>query len=184
MWWFYEDMIMSEDRLTPLLSLMSTLGINPEHDELEELFSNTITKIDPNDYSTLLINKYLARLGREVIPANVPSLVCTILHEIQRTAKTGDIVLFKTPEGFTKLGILLECKEIPKEIPKEETFSKEESEDESAEYPLGKALGEPLKKSLDRSLGEPLIRYRVLTMTEVVTHIVTLTQTEVLKILW
>jgi hypothetical protein len=146
MWWFYEDMIMSEDRLTPLLSLMSTLGINPEHDELEELFSNTITKIDPNDYSTLLINKYLTRLGREVIPANVPSLACTILHEIQRTAKTGDIVLFKTPEGFTKLGILLECKEIPKETPKEKASSdsKEESEDESAEYPLGKALGETL----------------------------------------
>jgi hypothetical protein len=183
-------MIMSEDRLTPLLSLMSTLGINPEHDELKELFSNTITKIDPNDYSTLLINKYLTKLGKSIIPANVPSLACTVLHEIQRTAKTGDVVLFNTPEGFTKLGILLECKEISKEIPKEiskeetSSDSKEESEDESVRYPLGKVLGEPLKKSLDRSLSEPLMRYRVLTMTEVVTHIVTLTQTEVLKILW
>ena len=155
---------MSDKMLEGLVTSLSTLGVEPTPTELTKLFSGVITKIDPDDYSTLFINNYLAGLGQPIVPANVPALITQHLSLAEGSGKKGDILLYNTSEGFSKLGIIVDMfqQAVEQEIEERDSL---------------------LLLSVDNPNPDPLHDYRIITTTRLVSELTTVLAVDVIKIL-
>lgn len=93
-----------------LIELCSFTHSEVEDLGLDDIKKHTITYVDNNNKSVLLINKYLMSLGRLPIPVIVPSLAPQFLDDISqldRPAQQGDILLFADDTGSASLGIIV-----------------------------------------------------------------------------
>lgn len=83
-----------------MLADVSTVG-------LDDVLKSTITYVDNDNKSVLLVNKYLMSIAKPPIPIIAPGLAPKFLQDVtQMDVLVGDIVLYENEDG-ANLGILI-----------------------------------------------------------------------------
>lgn len=100
--------ILTKDKSETLIELCSSIHSNVEHLDLDDVRRTTITHVDNNNRSVLLINKYLISIGKKVIPVIAPGLSTHYLEQVNiKDICQGDIILYSDENDLASLGILM-----------------------------------------------------------------------------
>jgi len=93
---------------TALIEMSASIKSSVDTLGLDEVRQHTITYVDNDNRSVLLVNKYLMVTGRDPLPIIAPALMSYHLSVIEDDdlPKQGDIVLFEL-DGFAQVGILM-----------------------------------------------------------------------------
>lgn len=91
-----------------LIELCGSINSDVNHLGLEQVKEQTITYVDNDNKSVLLVNKYLIDSGRQAIPIIAPAITVNFLYHIDlESMQQGDIILYAEEDNTANLGILI-----------------------------------------------------------------------------